>query len=159
MPSGYLYRIPVCIIRPLALTLSVYTFQKTDTVIFAIRVACMDLHDSTFQITSPMEQPNLEPSTPLTFRLTKCQLLLTAPNVPDSVLAKSNANSNSTVGGKSSESISVPEPLPIGSEDAPVALTNGTSTARPSELKKPRNSMVGIPINPSNSEIVSHPTR
>ncbi|TPP62978.1 hypothetical protein FGIG_03975 [Fasciola gigantica] len=151
MPSGYLHRLPVDIIRPLALTLSVNTFQKTDKVVFAIRIACMDLHDNTFQMTSPLKQPNLKPDTPLTFRLSKCHLLLTAPNVPDSIVAKIDPNQTAS-NGRSPDSSSTTETA-IELKDAG-QTTNGTDVARVKEMKKARNSMTAIPVDPRNMEVV-----
>ncbi|CAL8068670.1 unnamed protein product [Calicophoron daubneyi] len=72
MPSGYLCRLPVKVIKPLGITLNVYTLQAADSVIFAFRVSCMDIPESS----KSSYPPSMKPTKPLSFRLSKFQMMV-----------------------------------------------------------------------------------
>ncbi|KER33889.1 hypothetical protein T265_00332 [Opisthorchis viverrini] len=87
MPSGYLCRLPVKVIRPFVIMLNIYTIHPSDTVVFAIRIACKDIPEQRHSAKRPLKPT---PDKPLTFLLSQFQFMITAPTAQDNFSAPSS---------------------------------------------------------------------
>ncbi|GAA30010.2 trafficking protein particle complex subunit 10 [Clonorchis sinensis] len=87
MPSGYLCRLPVKVIRPFVIMLNIYTIHPSDAVVFAIRIACKDIPEQRHSAKRPLKPT---PDKPLTFLLSQFQFMITAPTAQDNFSAPSS---------------------------------------------------------------------
>ncbi|KAF6777529.1 hypothetical protein AHF37_02548 [Paragonimus kellicotti] len=151
MPSGYLCRLPVKVIRPLAIHLTVYASRRSEAVLFGIRVACMDV-PSSGTVKKVIVKPTAKTTCPLTYVLSKFELVVSGQY--DSNNLKSNpiykpTRSGSTTNFSSNSPTTTGTSL-AGTKDSMLSLVTSDIS---DEVLLSENCIFGSPVDPRCTEV------
>ncbi|KAA3677594.1 trafficking protein particle complex subunit 10 [Paragonimus westermani] len=151
MPSGYFCRLPVKVIRPLAIHLTVYASRKSEAVLFGIRIACMDVSNSG-ALKKIIVKPTAKPACPLTYVLSKFELVVSGQY--DGNNLKSNPIYKPTRSG-STTNFSSTSPATTGTslartKDSMLSLVTSDIS---DEVLLSENCIFGSPVDPRCTEV------
>ncbi|CAH8540711.1 unnamed protein product [Dicrocoelium dendriticum] len=134
MPFGYMLRLPVRIIKPLVMQLSVSAFQRTNAVILGLRIGCTDLP---YRLRGKLNTNN--DAEPFAFTLFDFQLTLNAPSVPNENQASDASKNPHTISVTPPQTVVSQTSIPFSSKEP------ATENLRLDSL----DSLVGVLLDPN----------